>query len=38
LEELNEVMLKEVTKDAGGEEGVVSMEFVSNVAWGWKRG
>jgi hypothetical protein len=38
LEELNEVMLREVTKDAGGEEGVVKMEFVANVAWGWKSG
>ena len=37
LEELNGVMLKEVEKEAG-EEGVVKMEFVGNVAWGWKSG
>jgi hypothetical protein len=34
FEELNGVMLKEVEKDA--EEGVVKMDPVGNVAWGWK--
>jgi hypothetical protein len=37
LEELNEVMLGEVQREAG-DDGVVRMEFDANVGWGWKSG
>jgi len=38
LAELNEIMLKESIKMAGGEDKGVVMEFDANVAWGWKSG
>ena len=36
MKELNEVMYKEVVKVAGGEDGVVEMEFEAILAWAWK--
>ncbi|KAF2032856.1 S-adenosyl-L-methionine-dependent methyltransferase [Setomelanomma holmii] len=36
LEELNGVMLGEVVRLAGGEEGSVEMEFKGVCGWGWK--
>jgi hypothetical protein len=38
LEELNGIMYREVSQEAGGEDKSVMFGFDANIGWGWKSG